>query len=182
MHLPSPSHVISLFTHSSTVSLRFVASISAKCSSSSSIPSDFTPRRHSILSRDAALNAHRKHTETNIEEAPTSSRSDISCNLRACVCHDFALHASTAHIFSLSTCSRANFTCILIRCTFRTGRIYPRSWLSRPELQRIIDVCVRNHRDRKCAMCCERCSFRESPVVFCTRRDTDSYNRAILRT
>ena len=26
----------------------------------------------------------------------------------------------------------------------------------------------------------QRCSIRESPVVFCTRRDTDSCNRAIL--
>ena len=131
MHLPSPLHVISLCTHASTVSPRFVASISAKCSSFPSIPSDFAPRRRSILSHDAALNVHRKHTETNIEEASTSSRSDISCNLRAYVCRDFAPYTSTAHIFSLSTCSRANFTCILIRGTFRTGRIYPRSRLFR---------------------------------------------------
>ena len=131
MHLPSPLHVISLCTHASTVSPRFVASISTKCSSFPSIPSDFAPRRRSIPSRDAALNAHRKHTEMNIEEAPTSSQSDISCNLRAHVCRDFAPHASTAHIFLLSTCSRANFTCILIRCTFRMGRIYPRSRLFR---------------------------------------------------
>ena len=34
--------------------------------------------------------------------------------------------------------------------------------------------CVRSHRGGEC---CQPCSFRESPVVFCKRYDADSYKR-----
>ena len=48
--------------HFLTVSPHLVAML-VKSPSSPSIPSDFTPRCHSILSRDPSLRARRKHTE-----------------------------------------------------------------------------------------------------------------------
>lgn len=41
-------------------------------------------------------------------------------------------------------------------------------------------MCAKLLGQRESAMCCQGCSFRVSPVVFCTMRDTDSCNRAIL--
>ena len=85
------------------------------------------------FSRDVMLHAHRKHTDTEMEEALPSSRSDISCNLHVHACRDFAPDVSTAHISSLSTCFRTNFTCIFnsafIHRTFRECRVYFRTQL-----------------------------------------------------
>lgn len=132
--------------HSSTVSPHLVVSNPVKSPSFPSIPSDFTPRCHSILSPDSALFARRKYPETETEVATPSSRSDIWGNLGAHICRHFAPQASTA-LFSLLTCSRANFTCMLNHASFvvlfvSVAYIPGRTRLvSRPELQRIIHAC-----------------------------------------
>ena len=51
--------------------------------------------------------------------------------------------------------------------------------VTRPELQRIINECEAvGTESARCIV--SVCSFREWPVVFCTMRDPDSCNRAIL--
>ena len=63
----------------------------------------------------------------------------------------------------------------------RVLHIFQDAAVSRPELQlqRIIDACEAvGTESAQCDV--SVCSFRESPIIFCTMRDTDSYNRAIL--
>jgi hypothetical protein len=97
-------------------------------------------RFHTSLSpnpfeRCCGARSHRHEHGGDTEEAAPSSRSDMICRVRACACRYLALHASTARMYSLSTCSYDNFTCIPSyaspRCTFRASRVYSRTRLCR---------------------------------------------------
>ena len=166
--------------HSLTVSPRSVVSIPAKGPSSPSIPSISTPLCRPTPSRDAAAHV-RSNTDTKMETWRLRRRLGPIFRVRARVLFFGSARFHRKRIFPFDMPPRHFYLHTQLRLTSlyfsRVSRTFQDAAVSRPELQRIADACEAGTESVQCAVIC---SSRESPVVFCMRRDTDSCNRVIL--
>ena len=108
-------------------------SIPARIPSYLSIPSASTLLYRSTPSRVAYVHVLSKYTKMETETLRLRRRLGPISRIHAHVCRCLAPHASIACIYSLSTCSCDNSTCMpsraSLRCTFRAYRVYSRTWV-----------------------------------------------------